>query len=69
VADLMCPNCGFTTQAAQPTSIDMDTQELPNVGTAQMDGAQAGDVCPNCGSAQLLSPAEVQGQNDVPMPV
>jgi hypothetical protein len=69
VADLMCPACGFTTEAAPPTSIDMDTQELPNVGTAQMDGAQAGDVCPNCGSAQLLSPAEVQGQTQVPMPV
>jgi 8-oxo-dGTP pyrophosphatase MutT (NUDIX family) len=69
VPDLMCPACGFTTEATQPTSVDMDTQELPNVGMAQMDGAQAGDVCPNCGSAQLLSPAEVQGQSSVPMPV
>lgn len=69
VADLMCPNCGFTAEAAQPTSVDMDTQTLPNEGVAQMDGVQAGDVCPNCGSAQLLSPAEVQGETSIPMPV
>jgi hypothetical protein len=69
VPDLMCPNCGFTAEAAQPTSIDMDTQQLPNEGVAEMDGVQAGDVCPNCGAAQLLSPAEVQGETSVPMPV
>jgi len=69
VPDLMCPNCGFTTDATPPTSIDMDTQTLPNEGAAQMDGAQAGDVCPNCGAAQLMSPAEVQGETSVPMPV
>ncbi len=69
VPDLMCPNCGFTADASMPTSVDMDTQTMPNMGAAQMDGTQAGDVCPNCGSAQLLSPAEVQGQTDVPMPV
>lgn len=69
VADLMCPACGFTADAAHPTSIDMDTQTLPNIGMAEMGGTQAGDVCPNCGAAQLLSPAEVQGEADVPMPV
>jgi hypothetical protein len=69
VPDLMCPSCGFTADAAQPTSIDMDTQTLPNMGGAAMDGTQAGDVCPNCGQAQLLSPAEVQGETDVPFPV
>jgi hypothetical protein len=69
VPDLMCPNCGFTAEASQPTSIDMDTQQLPNEGMAEMDGVQAGDVCPNCQSAQLLSPAEVQGETSIPMPV
>lgn len=69
VSDLMCPACGFTSDAAMPTSVDMDTQTLPNMGTAQMDGTQAGDVCPNCGAAQLLSPAEMQGGTDVPIPV
>jgi len=69
VPDLMCPSCGFTTEAAPPTSVDMDTQTLPNVGTAQMDGAQAGDVCPNCGSAQLMSPAQAQGQTPMSVPV
>lgn len=69
VPDLLCPACGFTADATPPTSIDMDVQTLPNIGTAEQDGAQAGDVCPNCGSAQLMSPAEIQGQTDVPMPV
>jgi hypothetical protein len=69
VPDLMCPACGFTTEASAPTSVDMDTQQLPNIGVAQADGAQSGDVCPNCGSAQLLSPAQVQGNTSVPMPV
>ena len=69
VPDLMCPGCGFTADATQPTSVDMDTQTLPNTGVAMQDGVQAGDICPNCGQAQLLSPAEVQGETPVPMPV
>lgn len=69
VPDLMCPGCGFTADATQPVSVDMDTQTLPNTGTAMQDGVQAGDICPNCGAAQLLSPAEVQGETPVPMPV
>jgi hypothetical protein len=69
VPDLMCPACGFTADATQPVSVDMDTQTLPNAGGMAEDGVQAGDVCPNCQSAQLLSPAEVQGEASVPMPV
>ena len=69
VADLLCPACGYTADAAAPASIDMDVQTLPNVGTAEMGGTQAGDVCPNCGAAQLMSPAQVQGGTSVPMPV
>lgn len=65
--DLLCPSCGFTADAAAPASVDMDTQTLPNAGTAEMSGTQAGDVCPNCGSAQLMSPAQVQGQTSVPL--
>lgn len=69
VPDLMCPSCGFTSDATQPTSVDMDTQTLPNTGVAMQDGVQAGDICPNCQSAQLLSPAQAQGAVPVPMPV
>lgn len=69
VPDLMCPSCGFTSDATQPTSVDMDTQTLPNTGMAMQDGVQAGDICPNCQSAQLLSPAQAQGAVPVPMPV
>lgn len=69
VPDLMCPGCGFTADATQPTSIDMDTQTLPNTGVAMQDGVQAGDICPNCGQAQLMSPAEVQGEVSMPLPV
>lgn len=69
VADLMCPACGYTADATAPTSVDMDVQTLPNAGSAEMDGTQAGDVCPNCGSAQLVSPAQAQGKTPVPNPV
>lgn len=65
VPDLMCPACGFSADASQPVSVDMDAQTLPETGG---DGTQAGDVCPNCGSAQLVSPAQAQGETPVPIP-
>lgn len=69
VPDLMCPSCGFTADAAAPSSVNMDVQTLPNMGSAEMGGTQAGDVCPNCGKAQLISPAQAQGNTTVPAPV
>jgi hypothetical protein len=69
VPDLMCPACGFTADATQPVSIDMDTANLPDAGVASQDGVTAGDICPNCGTGLLLSPAEVQGETPVPSPV
>lgn len=56
VADLMCPACGFSADAAQPTSVDMDEQTLPQMGGG---GTMAGDVCPNCGQAQMVSAGEM----------
>lgn len=61
VPDLTCPECGFTTDATAPVSVNMDTANIPDDGTATPDGVQAGDVCPNCGQALLVSPAEEQG--------
>jgi hypothetical protein len=69
VPDLMCPACGFTADATQPVSVDMDTANLPDAGVATQDGVAAGDVCPNCGTGLLLSPAEVQGEASVPVTV
>jgi hypothetical protein len=68
VPDLQCPACGFATDAAPPVSVDMDTSLMPPTGDAA-DGVQAGDVCPNCGQGQLMSPAEEQGQVPLPVPV
>jgi hypothetical protein len=69
VPDLECPACGFQADATNPVSVDMDTSILPPTGEATPDGVQAGDVCPNCGQGQLMSPAEEQGETPLPMPV
>ncbi|TWF71666.1 DUF7178 family protein [Kitasatospora viridis] len=63
VPDLMCPSCGFQAAATLPTSQNMGDP------MAAADGTVAGDVCPNCGQAQLLTPAELQGADSVPPPV
>lgn len=69
VPDLQCPACGFSADATAPVSMDMDTATLPPTGEATPDGIQAGDVCPNCGAGQLMSPAEMQGETPLPVPV
>jgi hypothetical protein len=57
VTDLVCPACGFQADAAQPVSNNMDTQAIPaDTG----DGTMAGDVCPNCGQAALVSTGEME---------
>lgn len=68
VPDLQCPACGFTVDASPPVSTDMDTSIMPPTGDTS-DGVQAGDICPNCGQGQLISPAEGQGEVPVPLPV
>ncbi|MFF7198162.1 hypothetical protein ACFZAM_31200 [Streptomyces sp. NPDC008079] len=62
VPDLGCPACGFAVDATPPQTQNMDD---PN---AAADGIVAGDVCPNCQRAQLLSPGELQGQDSPPPP-
>jgi hypothetical protein len=69
VPDLMCPDCGFTADATQPVSIDMDTANIPSTGEAGPDGVQAGDICPNCGQGLLMTATEMQGQAPVPSPM
>jgi hypothetical protein len=69
VPDLQCPACGFTADATNPVSVDMDASIMPPDGQATPDGVQAGDVCPNCGAGQLMSPAEMQGETAVPVPM
>lgn len=69
VPDLQCPACGFTADATNPVSVDMDASIMPPDGQATPDGVQAGDVCPNCGAGQLMSPAEMQGETSLPVPM
>jgi rRNA maturation protein Nop10 len=59
-ADLVCPACGFSTDAAQPTSTSMDDQAIPQEG--ESDGTMVGDVCPNCGKALMVSVGEMEEQ-------
>jgi hypothetical protein len=53
VADLLCPSCGFGADATPP-----QTQDMGNPAAAT-DGVVAGDVCPSCQRAQLLTPGEI----------
>jgi hypothetical protein len=62
-ADLECPNCGYTADAAQPTTTDMDDPMSPD---ATGEGALEGDACPNCGQAQLMSISDLE-QEGVPV--
>jgi hypothetical protein len=62
VPDLNCLHCGFGADATAP-----QTQDMGNAAGAT-DGIVAGDVCPNCRKAQLLTPAELQGKSSVPPP-
>jgi hypothetical protein len=61
IPDLECPSCGFAADASAP-----QTQNMGQPGPG--DGVVAGDVCPNCQKAQLLSPAELGGEASVPPP-
>ena len=65
VADLMCPACGFTSDAVQPTSTDMDAQTAAPLGGG---GTMAGDVCPNCGQAQMVSVGQMEQMQQQPPP-
>lgn len=53
VADLLCPSCGFGADATPP-----QTQNMGDPAAAS-DGVVAGDVCPSCQRAQLLTPGEI----------
>lgn len=53
VADLFCPACGFSADTQAPM-----TNNDPSMPSGQQ-GLLAGDVCPNCGEATMLSPNDV----------
>lgn len=63
IPDLLCPSCGFQADATPP-----QTQDMGNPSVAD-DGVVAGDVCPNCQKAQLLTPGEANGEASAPPPV
>lgn len=58
---LSCPNCGYQTPAGPPVSSITDDPSAPASA-----GPVAGDVCPNCGQAVLLSSAEEAGLTPAP---
>lgn len=63
VADLFCPSCGFSVDAAEPMTTN--DPSMPS-----QEGVVEGDVCPNCGEATLLSPNDVaQMGGEVPQEV
>jgi rubrerythrin len=59
VPDLTCPSCGFQAPGSTPTSTNMNDPMAP---VGQADGLLAGDVCPNCKRATLLSVGEINQQ-------
>lgn len=54
--DLLCPSCGFQADGAHP----LTTPDSPALPADAGDGMLAGDVCPNCQKATLMSVGEVQ---------
>jgi hypothetical protein len=73
------PATGYRTSSARPAASPPTPPTryrwtwtpsiMPPDGQATPDGVQAGDVCPNCGAGQLMSPAEMQGETAVPVPM
>jgi hypothetical protein len=64
---LTCPNCGFEAEGGEPTSVDTTDAVPGQEGTdAPADGPAAGDLCPNCGKAPLMSPAELAEATGAP---
>lgn len=64
---LVCPNCGFEAEGGEPTSIDT-RDAVPELEGADSSaaGPAAGDLCPNCGKAPLMSPAELAEATGAP---
>lgn len=62
ISDLLCPSCGFTADAATPTS----TPGSPSIPANEGDGMMAGDVCPQCQGATLMSTGEIQEMTGAP---
>jgi hypothetical protein len=58
-ADLLCPVCGFTSDAAQPTTVGMDDPESPD---ATGPGMMIGQPCPNCGQGTMMSIPDLEKQ-------
>lgn len=67
VPDLVCPSCGFEADAKPPMT------QVPGQKFQQQpdDGMVEGDVCPQCGEAQMMSPQDQadmqQQQQQVPV--
>lgn len=53
---LVCPNCETEFPAAEPQTIN--TRD-PQAGSDSLGGPEAGDVCPACGKAQLVTGQEL----------
>jgi hypothetical protein len=54
---LICPACETEFEASEPQTIN--TQD-PQAGSDSLGGPEAGDVCPACGKAELMTGTEMQ---------
>lgn len=61
VPDLMCPACGYASDASAPQTEDMDAQYAPLGG----GGTMIGDACPACGKATMVSASEMAQQQQM----
>lgn len=54
---LVCPNCGTEFEAGEPQTIN--TRD-PQAGADSLGQPEAGDVCPACGKAELMTGTELE---------
>jgi hypothetical protein len=55
--ELVCPACETPFEAAEPQTIN--TRD-PEAGSDSLGGPEAGDICPACGKAELMTGTELQ---------
>jgi predicted RNA-binding Zn-ribbon protein involved in translation (DUF1610 family) len=56
---LTCPNCGYEVVGGEPQTVSTEDDVMGDASEASPDGPAAGDPCPNCGEAPLMSPEEM----------
>lgn len=55
---LSCPNCGYEVEGGEPQTVSTEDSTMGDASEVS-PGPSAGDLCPNCGEAPLMSPDEM----------